>query len=441
MPRALPTIGERESQDLEFKRAEALRTPEGRRQILRAIVGMMNARKAGPGVIWVGVAEKDDCVERLDVLGDQDVGSVRPVRDAILDAIEPNPSLVIDPDPRSDAEADVVLERFDAPEGGWLLRIEVKPRGESRPPACLRSGNQREFLVRAGARTASISYEALFESSPVRSLGRVRGTQVLADRTAVAEAHEKWVKGLSWASGLAVSVVPIPDRDPPDEVPRGWIEMLRSPPPDLSRPQGWTWYAGATPVPKVRQGPTITGGVADRTKEVVYRHFRIEGTGRLHFFTDLESLTWQPQSAPFADEIFPGHRGQIGPLCLVETVASVIRLGWKLLHTDTGRTYNDERVGAVVSLQGALGWLLPLGKPGRVTLFFRDRAEWAHFDRPEILSGPVILRRSGFETLAQADSLAYSLLQGLYESDPESREIAQGAIPWFSEDRQFIPRS
>lgn len=143
----LPRLGEPESATLELKEAVILRRPGGRRKLLREVVGMLNA--AG-GRILVGARESSSAFAGLDPLAEEDHRHESSFRDALLDAIEPRVP-----------NQECVLRWISVP-GGKVLEILVAPRQpRPEPPFCLRQGEDRRYLLRAGDRLRVMSYDEL----------------------------------------------------------------------------------------------------------------------------------------------------------------------------------------------------------------------------------------------------------------------------------------
>jgi hypothetical protein len=214
----------------------------------------------------------------------------------------------------------------------------------------------------------------------------------------------------------------------------GWRDLLRSPPAALARPAGWSWFdaRGAERV----EGASVERGT--RGTGTAYRVLRVEARGAVRFFTDLRSLRSLPQSSPDVARLAPQTKGQLGQLCVFESVVSTLRLARRLLLEEAGDA-SDPTLYAVVSLVRAKDYALPLYAPGTLGSLAVDRSDLFAIDADEAASA--VLRRPGAGLAADvdADRFAAALLRSLFATDGAARELGPGDLPWFAPDGAFAP--
>ncbi len=205
-------LGMRESQSLEFKRAEALKKPLS---IARAIVSMLNAGEGGE--IWIGVEELEGRATRLE--GIEDITPAeRRLWDYLVEALEPSPS------------TEVRLEQVPFEEGA-LLVASVERRPKAAPYAVRRDGGLY-FWIRTGDRVRPMDRAELVESFTKTGAGV---DPVQGALQALAESRDKARKdGMAW---LMIR----PAADQGLRIGREQIERWMDPTKTGNRRIGWTY--------------------------------------------------------------------------------------------------------------------------------------------------------------------------------------------------------
>lgn len=146
----IPPWGTRENERLEFKAAEILRSPSGRRKLMEEVVGMLNARG---GRILVGVREQDSIAAALDPIPEHERNQYdHSMRDLLADVIEPRVS-----------DQDCRVQWLHALHG-YVLELNVRLLGTDRRPFCRMSGKDRRFMLRVGDRLRPMKYGELREA-------------------------------------------------------------------------------------------------------------------------------------------------------------------------------------------------------------------------------------------------------------------------------------
>ncbi|MFQ5749721.1 MAG: helix-turn-helix domain-containing protein [Planctomycetota bacterium] len=389
---------------MEFKQAEILRSRKGMRHLLEEIVGMLNA---GGGRILVGVREEKGAAVALDPLRDQDLGALEsPLRDMLADAIEPRLR-----------GGECALEWVPALDG-FVLELQVQPRDpRPHPPFCLLSGRDRRYLRRIGDRLRPMSYAEIQEGC----------------REGSAEPKEDWFRKVqeevdSWWQGtephyqLAVALGPL---DPAMRIalPRNAAELVNQPPPDLVRPNGWSFVTGlgGNAVLKRNRRLLLSGN-----SENGYRELRADGRGRLAFRTRLEHLQWGGLES--VKKSFPRAQGVLYRDALIETTVSALRLAGRLWQERPP----ESEIKTVVRLEGIRNWFLPPGRPRTIT--FGHPNAWRPAEQDEIVAGPHRFEAESF--LRNPDEAAWTLIADIYAEFDVEEEI----IPCFSDPpRRFVP--
>lgn len=388
----LPKIGERESQRLEFKAAELLRTPAGRRKLLRAIAGMLNA---GGGQLLVGLREQDGALAGLDPLTDDDRKHEGSLRDALLDAIEPR----IEPN-----ECD--LAWLPAP-GGSVLEIRVHPRQPPQhPPFCMRDGDSRIYLKRVGDRLRVMTYAELQAGHPDQ----------------LAEQESWFTKACEEAAGwfadaakrpsflLVLGLQPLDGRKEL-RLPENAPELLNRPPDPIARPDGWSFVTAFPGTGKwARGGKELASGYDEQG----YRQIRANHAGLFAFRTLLEHLQWDIPENWRRQR--PDAAGMLYPYALVETTVSLLRLAAELWKEHL----HDADLHAHLQMTHTKGWLLPHCGPHNLAYLHLDH--WHKIDANTITSGPHRMPAESFRE--RADAFAHALLTDVYaEFDYDPKHI------------------
>ncbi len=399
----LPPLGTKESQTLEFKRADLLRSPKGRMSLLRNVVGMLNAEG---GRILVGCEEEAGALTGLDPLQEEDRKYEAALRDTTLDRVEPPPG--------DDA---VQLNWLDVP-GGLVLDIRLQPPTEHpSPPFCLRDKDARYFYIRRMDRLRTMTWGEI--------AARQGSAQTLDDGrwfdAKVAEAAKWFPVTRRPTYSLVVALrarngtedLPLPDEA---------LALVNTPPQDLIRPDGWS-FATARPGNACwrRNKRLLESGL----QKQVYRWLRVDQKGLLAFRTLLEHLQWDvPQGWR---KSLPKARGMLYPYALVETTVSVLRLAARLWEPHL----QDARVHAMLQLAGTRRWYLPPFGPYAPGYFHMDR--WKHTEEDSISCGPYAVAARAF--LENADRLAFELLADLYDEFGYPPFV----IPCFNDAGRFTP--
>jgi predicted HTH transcriptional regulator len=104
-------LGEAESQCLEFKAADALRSPES---IAKSVVGLLNAQG---GELWIGLREENERAVSLESVPDAEA-ACRSLRDHLIDTVEPAPS-----------EREISIKPVTHDSGARLVLLRATPGG------------------------------------------------------------------------------------------------------------------------------------------------------------------------------------------------------------------------------------------------------------------------------------------------------------------------
>lgn len=403
---ALPALGTREDERLEFKRAESLRTRQGRRSLLVEIVGMLN--HGGGGRILVGVVEEQGALHGLDPLRDDERVLAAHLHDAIVDAIEPRVS------------EDICRTDWIAAADGWVLEIHIAGRGRRpQPPYCVRDGESRLYKIRVQDRLRTMSFEELLPSKSPRRAAEEAWFPKQWDRI-----RREWLGEDRRPSLLLVIGAERVAGEQRLPLPETAVDLINRPPERIARAHGWTFQTAFPGSAKWRRGREL---LLSGNEELGYRQIRAEATGVLAFRTLLEHLQWDEPSKWSSKH--PDAPGMIYPYALVESVVSIVRLGHEIWSSQLPET----EIHARLLLTGAKGWLLPPDRPGTVAYLFAE--EWHSFPKDEL--DPLAQRTAGHSFADNPDALAWDLLVQLYQEFDYEPEC----IPWFdAKERRFQPR-
>ncbi|NOT31476.1 MAG: ATP-binding protein [Planctomycetes bacterium] len=275
-------LGREESQKLEFKARDALKSPAG---IARGVVAMLNAKG---GELWVGLGETNGRAVEVQPITNQ-ARELERLWNHFVDTIEPPPA----PD-------EIEVEAIPV-ESGSILRIEVTPRDERRPYAQLKDGG-RHFVVRTGARIRPMTREEIRDAS--------RGTTPKPERSPrdplriLEREREKLLRSRQPMFWIRIQ----PDRELGIDIPSRKVERyLRDPTLSGNRETGWT-FANAHVELRIEQDRRVLGDDASgRTL--------IEGSGAIEHRTPLHWLTHSMQES-----------NELYPYALLEKTVSVFRL-------------------------------------------------------------------------------------------------------------------
>jgi len=267
-------LGERESEELEFKQTEAA---DSKRSISRSVVAMLNARG---GRIWIGIRESQGSAIEVQGVPDHE-RKRRELRNHLIDSIEPSP------------RADEVAVGDYEHGGVHVLVIEVRPDATRRPYAALWE-NGRFFHLRVADRTRFLTREEL------RSSFAREARDVPEPAKALEKAKEEAAKR---EPGLWIRLQPTRDLDEPWNRARG--EELLPPAATGNRPSGWTFTGSMTEVRNRQQGIEIVrkGGYVSTV---------LSNDGLIEFHARLAALEHE--------------RHGIHPLALAEYTVSILRL-------------------------------------------------------------------------------------------------------------------
>jgi hypothetical protein len=365
-------LGQRESQRLEFKGADALKDPE---KIAREVVAMLNAEG---GEVWVGLGEEGGRAVAVESIPDAETVERR-LLDYLVDTIEP---------PLSGKEVDV--EPRDEGEG-TVLRIVAAPDPARRPYAFLRKGG-RHFVIRTKDRIRPMTRDEL--------LTRDQGSQSLEG----AEGRMREEKGailerdgrLFWLSLQPISEVEIE--------PRKQRDLLIDPDLSGNRRGGWS-FANSDRSPVILPDKLVTA-------PKVRRKVEIRRDGGVVFEVPLEDLSL-------------GRRGQekeLSPMALLEFPVSAVRLANAIYG---GKLEPGAPVLADLVILGIRGWILRGGTPGQAIVLNTPHK----YDSSDDLIWESPLRFNFSEIDASPDECAYRLVRRVYEAF----DFSESAIPgWFN---------
>ncbi len=395
MSATIPPLGTPEGLETEYKRGEKLRNTDRRRDIVRTVVAMRNAKG---GSIWVGVTEEEGALTGVEPLKQEDRPHVDSLGNQLIDLVEP----------LLEIGRDVRLETVDVP-GGWVLEVRVQPRQREAPPACVLWRGGREFLKRSGSRNALLSYSEVV---------RAEQTGAPSIREATEKLHDEWSSQFAHEAGLAFTAAPDPHRHPdslPAKISKEALELLKSPPDEIRR-DGWSWFSKSSP-PRLVRGHVRAGANDDEP----YRVLELQPSGTLQFFTTTEHLSWNEKAPPKLGFELP-PKGQIYPYALAEVVASLIRTYSVLLKT---REFESlETVGLLLSFERATGWIMCRTGPDSWH-FATTRRSW--FQVLDDSTRSSLLLQPADAIRKTPDLISYRLLVDLLETDLGE----QTALPWF----------
>lgn len=375
MSHRLP-LGQKEGPRLEFKGADALKTPE---TIARGVVAMLNAEG---GDIWVGLREENEQAVAIEPIVDQDRAARRLI-DHLIDTIEPAPVDEVEVEP-------------EASEEGCVLRVAVRPRPGRKPYALLKGGG-RQFVIRVGPRSRPMTRQELAEQFLADvSVSHSRGEQALEQaKYRLAEArgqaqrangHRFWL-GLEPTADLALDL-----QDPRFEI------LLQDPLATGNRRNGWSFVVPFGPGPRLLKDRLVMTDAAYDIPEgrriTIWRH------GALTFESSLAGLQ--------------GLEGRkIEPLALLEYPISAFRMA-RVIEAD--RLPSGTSVVADLSFFGIRGWKLYPGSLGR----WQRRSH--SFEESEDLLWERPLIFSAQEIEDEPDRCGYRLVERVYEAFGFRRE-------------------
>lgn len=329
-------IGERESQRLEFKDKEALKTPE---IIARAIVGMLNAEG---GDVWIGIGEDDHGVgSELQNIENIDRELDR-LLDALLDRIEPAP-----------LSTEVVIEKQGT--GNHVMRIRIKPDAERRPFAFLKQSG-RHFIRRVGAKNL---YLSRMELGDLFSLGRTESPVIRRAKALVNERASLIGEG---PSSLWLRIVPV---ERVEFVERGRTRLenlLRDPTLSNNRKTGWNFTS------QFHEPESDHDGLA--TRRGIMTEIRVRYDGEIRFRVELIECSWAGRiGGGWPDGTDPDRT--FYSTSLIEYPVSVLRLAAKLYRdaeTFQPQLQDDSIFLVDFLVTGLDGWLLRPHDPEAISL-------------------------------------------------------------------------
>jgi hypothetical protein len=362
-------LGQRESQRLEFKGADALKDPE---KIAREVVAMLNAEG---GEVWVGLREEEGRAVAVEAIPNAEAEKRR-LLDYLVDTIEP---------PLSGNEVDV--EPRDEGEGA-VLRIVAAPDPARRPYAFLRKGG-RHFVIRIKDRIRGMTRDEL--------LARNQGPQALESAEGKMREEKGAILerdgGLFWLRLQPVSEVEIE--------PRKQRDLLIDPELSGNRRGGWN-FANADRSPVILPDKLVTA-------PEVRRRVEIRRDGGVVFEVPLEDLSH-------------GREKELSPTALLEFPVSAFRLA-KAIYG--GKLKPGDPVLADLMVLGVRGWILRGGTPGQAIALNTPHK----YDSSDDLIWESPLRFDFAEIDASPDGCAYRLVRRVYEAF----DFNESAIPgWFN---------
>ncbi len=371
-------LGQRESQRLEFKAADALKEPE---KIAREVVAMLNAEG---GEVWVGLREEEGRAVAVEAVPNAEAEEHR-LLDYLVDTIEPPLSgNEVDVDPRDEGE-------------GAVLRIVAAPDPARRPYAFLRKGG-RHFVIRIKDRIRPMTRDEL--------LARNQGPQALEGAEAKMREEKgailKRDEGLFWLSLRPASKVEIE--------PRKQRDLLFDPELSGNRRGGWN-FANSDRSPVILPDKLMTA-------PEVRRRVEIRRDGGMVFEVPLEDLSL-------------GRRGQgkeLWPLALLEFPVSGFRLA-KAIYD--GKLKPGDPVLADLVILGVRGWILRGGAPGQAIALNTPHK----YDSSDDLIWESPLRFDFAEINASPDGCAYRLVRRVYEAFDFNESTVPG---WFDRQSQRL---
>jgi len=253
----------------------------------------MNAKG---GTFWIGIREKDDRAPEPQPVANVETERRR-VEDALLDLLEPPPLF----------DVEVTIRIVPAAPDGDVLAILVScGQAESRGPFAVVRGARREFPLRAGARTRSMTRQELEEAfRPGKThrtdpggrraeSPRLPHLDLDLDKAAGRGKPCLWL-ALVFQPHLALNL-----RE------QRWEGLLRDAQASGNRPEGWN-FASRFHSPQI-EGGHLLGGHGDELALRLYRK------GALSLVADMEKF------------FHIGAPGEIYPYALLEHVTAVFRL-------------------------------------------------------------------------------------------------------------------
>lgn len=320
-------IGERESQELEFKGRDVLADLS---RIARETVGMLNATG---GVIWIGIGESSGLATAIEPI--EDSGSAcRRLQDHLVDTIEPSPTA-----------GEVAVDAIQLGSGldGGVLRLRVTPDPARSPYAYIRGGG-RFFVTRISDRLRMMSREEVLGRSgqaPVES-ALERAERELERKRAEAQAA---YRGYLWLYLLPMQRMNL-------RFSRAELESrLRERSWTGDRPYGYRFSVGPSPV--ITSEKLQLGSVAGR-------YTTVSSTGIVQF------------TVPLADHLqFGERRNELNPGALIELPASILRLTSRL-YRDCAPERPASGIVGDIAMFGVDGWSLRPGSLSSVSLSLED---------------------------------------------------------------------
>jgi len=373
---AADLVGKRESALLEFKAAEALKSPV---KLAREVVAMLNASNGrNYAQIWIGVRESESTAVSLENVTEAERERGR-LRDHLVDTIEPRPT--------SD-EVSVTVE--NAGEGRSLLRVAVRCVAARKPFALNKDG--RHYFTRVQDRLAQLTYDELREawsrqreseqSNTDNAFGSLRERRMLALGR---DAHG----GMFW---MGVASSPVGSLDLRTE---HIARLLTEPRASGNRPDGWTVIRREQVVQPALRGVRVgdeAWGLTEITRE-----------GLIEFRAPLRRLRLRRDRLDDSGLEFD-------PYALLEYPTSLLRLTAKLAET-----WAAERYYVSLAVGRASEWTLWPFAPERVG-WKEERFGRGRFDEGSdlVLDPPLEFTRD--EIVATPDACAYRLLLWVYEA-------------------------
>lgn len=355
MSRAFP-LGQRESQRLEIKGADALKEPE---KIAREVVAMLNAEG---GEVWVGIREEKGTGVAVEPVAHPELEQRR-LHDFLVDTIEP---------PLTDPEAKVAIERNE--EGEAVLAVKLQPLERSKPYAFLRKGG-RYFLTRIGDRIRPMTREeVLGQGSPGDQTQPAIARAFAARQKALAEREAR----------LWLFVQPVADLD---LAPQKYEELLYSPENSGNRSGFWSFGRSQ------RRAEWNQKWIRTNPEET----FKVEIThhGRLTFSAPLGALC--PQL------LWPRD---LWPQALVESIASALRLA-RTVYQGEKPSHEAPVVVDLVILGLRDHFLNP-----RIPDAWGRSRDWKYQEDDFFLVRPLVVPAG--ELLKHPDSVSWRLVERVY---------------------------
>lgn len=361
-------IGERESEELEFKGRDTLRDPNA---IGRAVVAMLNANG---GEIWIGLQERDgravaiEPIERLEEVR-------RTIRDRLLDTIEP-PLL----------PGEIQLDPIGEPDP--LLLIRIIPT-DSRKPYAQRKNGGLFFYQRFEDRVRLLSLQEVLSRSRA-STEAADGSAIATEEAELRKRRENIQKAQPpsfWVCVWPVARSQLDLRAKQSEITR----CLRDASQTGNRESGWNFVD-----PDSRASP-VKGAV--RIGSPTGRQTTVWDDGRIEFMVPLGALYWK------------GDDRSIWPYPLLEFPISVFRLASKI-YEGLGPPSRPEVFGDM-GLIGIRGWTLRPGSVRSSRFAFEDPHEYT--EEPDLVwERPLQLRWS--EIMDEPDRCGYRLVARVYSA-------------------------